>query len=545
MRPRTAVAWMFMTMTSTAERIEEHRASGEPAPLEALLTRLRECSGFPTLSATISEINRVVASDEHTARQITQVILRDVSLTTKLLQVVNSATYGQYRGRIRTVSKAVLILGAEAVSNAAMTLMMLEFSKGRPQDKSVHDELIGAFFAGVVAKAVCRRLGMPNSEEAVICTMFQSLGRLLVTFFLYDESRQVRALMEDGVPEEQAAARVLGMSYRDLGVGVARHWSLPDHLVNAMQRLEPREIVPPTTDVQRLKIAANLANDLYTAALRTSAADKQAALEALSRRYSAAIGMNARDLMTVIDQGLAEIAERSTAFSLSAAHSPILNAIRGWSGDNAEATEPADAGGARCDDPLMQKADALDALESGQDSEASAQQVLSAGIRDVAEALTADFALNDVLQMVLETMYRGMGFSRTMIFIRDVRLDAMRARFGFGAGIERIIPQCSFPLAFAPDVFHVALQKGADIVIENTQASNIVQRIPEWHRRAVSAKSFLLLPIVFRAQALGLLYADSDRTEGIRIDAEQLGLLRTLRSQVALAFKHCGTSSRG
>jgi GAF domain-containing protein len=194
---------------------------------------------------------------------------------------------------------------------------------------------------------------------------------------------------------------------------------------------------------------------------------------------------------------------------------------------------------------LVQDANALDALENNAGTEGNAQQLLSAGVRDVTEALTSDFALNDVLQMVLETMYRGMGFSRTMIFIRDVRLNSMRARFGFGADVEQIIPQCSFPLAFAPDVFHVALDKGVDIVIDNTQAENIAPRIPQWHRQIMSAKSFLLLPVVLKTHAIGLLYADSARPEGIKITAEQLGLLRTLRSQVVLAFKHCGAASRG
>src|SRR5579862_5107335 len=185
-------------------------------PLEAVLRRLSDSSGFPTLSTTISDVNRVVSSDSHSAQQITQVILRDVSLTTKLLQLVNSAVYGQFRGRIRTISRAVLILGCEAVRNAAMTLMMLEFSKGRPQERSVQDELVGAFFAGVLSKALCQRLGMFNAEEAVICTMCQNLGKLLVTFFLYEESRKVRSLVEQGLSEEQAAEQVLGITYRKL-----------------------------------------------------------------------------------------------------------------------------------------------------------------------------------------------------------------------------------------------------------------------------------------------------------------------------------------
>lgn len=522
-------------MTSTGPRLDSER----PSPLEAMLRRLRNCSGFPTLSTTISDINQVVASDTHSTRQLTQVILHDASLTTKLLQVVNSAIYGQYHGRIRTVSKAVMILGCDEVRNTAMALTMLEFSRGRPQEKSLQDELIGAFFAGVVAKQVCQRIGMPNNEEAVMCTLFQSLGRLLVIFFLYEESLQIRALAETGLSEDHAAERVLGISYRDLGVGIAKHWNFPDRLIDGMQSLPPRDVATPKTEIEKLRIAANLANDLYITALRSPPAGKTAALQALSKRYIAAIQLKPEELNALIEQGLKDVGERSAALDLPATHSPILKTIRCWAGGtDAEPVSDVPA------DPLMEEIGALDAQEEKTAAQPNAQQMLSAGIRDVTEALTSEFALNDILQMVLETMYRGMGFSRTMIFIRDPKLGAMRARFGFGEEIDRIIPLCSFPLAFAPDAFHVSLEKGVDIVIENTQAPNIAPRIPDWHRRVISAKSFLLLPVMLKNNAIGLLYADSDLADGIKIDAEQLGLLRTLRGQVVLAFKHCSSSSR-
>jgi HD-like signal output (HDOD) protein len=525
-------------MTSTAHRNDRGTDDERRTALEAVLARLRECSGFPTLSTTISDINRSVASESHSTRQLTQVILRDVALTTKLLQVVNSAIYGQYHGRIRTVSKAVLILGFEAVRNAAMSLMMLEFSRGRSQERVLQDELIGAFFAGVVSKPLCQRLGIVDSEEAVICTMFQSLGRLLVIFFLYEESKQVRLLMDTGLSEEQAAERVLGISYRELGMGVARHWNFPDRLLEGMQRLTPRDMNPPTTDVHRLKLATNLANDLYMTALRSTHADKTAALEALSRRYSPAIKLDVKELLEAIDYGLKEISERATTLNLPVENSPTLNVIRVWTGGTVESDEADEVDASLASDPVMQKVNALDALENSTAGTIDAQQVLSAGIRDITETLTADFALNDVLQMVLETIYRGMGFTRTMIFLRDARLNAMRARFGFGADIDRIIPKCTFSLQFAPDVFHVAIDKGVDIAIENTQAANIIERIPQWHRQVISAKSFLLLPVMLKTHAIGLLYADFEGTEGMKITPEQLGLLRTLRSQVVLAFKH-------
>ncbi|MBL8271203.1 HDOD domain-containing protein [Steroidobacter sp.] len=505
-----------------------------PTPLEAILRRLRSASGFPTLASTITDINRVVGSDLHSNRQLTQVILSDAALTTKLLQVVNSAIYSQFHGRIRTISKAVMILGCDEVSNTATALAMLEFTRGRPQEKSLQDELIGAFFAGVISKKLGQKLGMPNSEEAVMCAMFQSLGRLLVTFFLFEEQQQIRALIDKGMPDEAAADRVLGISYRDLGVGMAREWNFPVRLIEGMQTLSTREIVPPDTDVQRLKLAANYANDLYNLALRTPPAGKGAALLAVSKRYGAAVKLDTRELADIVEQSLKEMAERSATLDLPAANSPTLKAIRTWSGSPPISIDLAEDEPTL--DPLTQHVDAMDDKEEATTAD-TPQQVLSAGIRDVTEALTADCPLNDLLHMVLETMYRGMGFSRTMIFIRDGKLNQMRARFGFGADIERIIPQCCFPLAFAPDAFHVSVEKGADIVIENAQAENIAQRIPEWHRRAIRARSFILLPVVLKGNTLGLLYADSERPDGIKIDADQLGLLRTLRNQVALAFK--------
>jgi HD-like signal output (HDOD) protein len=504
-------------------------------PLAAVLRRLGGTTGFPTLSTTISDVNRVVASDSHNAQQITQVILRDVSLTTRLLQLVNTTVYGRYHGGIRTISRAVLILGCEAVRDAAMTLMMLEFSKGRPQEKSLQDELLGAFFAGMLSKVLCQQLGLRNAEEAIICTMCQNLGKLVVTFFLYEESKKIRLLAAQGMAEEEAATQVLGISFRALGVALAKHWNFPDRLIEGIQSLAMRDMTPPTSDGDNLRLAANLANDLYNIALHTSQDDKIAALQALCKRYSAAVKLNVKDLTAAIDQSLKNIGECSTTLNVPTAGSAALNAVRLWTGGTADIEEVSV-------DPLLQHVAKPDTLENA-GTAADGPRVVCAGLRDVSEALTGDFALNDILRMVLETMHRGFGFTRTMIFIRDARLNTMRARFGFGLDVERSIPQCEFPLAFTPDVFHVALEKGVDIIIENAQAESIVQRIPEWLRRVINPQSFLLLPIVFKSTAVGLIYGDSAR-EGIKLSADQLTSLRTLRSQVMLAFKISAASGR-
>jgi GAF domain-containing protein len=92
------------------------------------------------------------------------------------------------------------------------------------------------------------------------------------------------------------------------------------------------------------------------------------------------------------------------------------------------------------------------------------------------------------------------------------------------------------PLSFAPDVFHAATAKAQDILISDATADNIRTRIPDWYARKVRAHAFLLLPVVVAGKPLALLYADRMR-ESLRVSAQVLGLIKTLRNQTALALR--------
>ncbi len=162
---------------------------------------------------------------------------------------------------------------------------------------------------------------------------------------------------------------------------------------------------------------------------------------------------------------------------------------------------------------------------------------MGAGIQDVTNSLVEDFKLNDVLLMVLETIYRGLGFKRAIICIRDNKLNLMVARIGLGEGIEEVIPRFRFNLAFEADVFHLAIEKGADIVIEDLRADSIATKIPAWYRELVDAQSFILLPVVINKKTIGLFYADMQQANSLKLSERQLSLLRTLRNQAVLAIK--------
>ena len=91
-------------------------------------------------------------------------------------------------------------------------------------------------------------------------------------------------------------------------------------------------------------------------------------------------------------------------------------------------------------------------------------------------------------------MYTGMGFAHVVLCIKDGRHNTMCGKFGFGDDVQALIKAFNFSLAAQPDVFLVALQNNADILITDIDEPKIATRIPAWYRKHVTARTFVSVP---------------------------------------------------
>jgi hypothetical protein len=62
-------------------------------------------------------------------------------------------------------------------------------------------------------------------------------------------------------------------------------------------------------------------------------------------------------------------------------------------------------------------------------------------------------------------------------------------------------------------------------------------KIPDWYRKTVIARTFVLLPLLIKGNAVALIYCDRDKPGSIVIPEKELSLLKTLRNQALLAIK--------
>ncbi|MBY0577472.1 MAG: protein kinase [Burkholderiales bacterium] len=500
------------------------KAEGKQSTLDFLLRRIRHKSDFPALSQAISAVNKIVAADRESISNLSNVILRDFSLTNKLIKLVNAATYGQFGGAISTISRAIVILGFDTVRSVAVTLMLFEHLQNKSQAAKLKDEIISTFFSGVLAREMAPKGS--NAEEGVICAMFYNLGRLLAAFYFPEEVAEIGKLLER-MSEEAAAVSVLGITYEELGVGIAQSWHFPDRIVSSMRKITEEKIREPESEFGKLRVLTNLSNELRQIAQSGNSGEKSQKLHELATRYHDAMPVSEKMLGRAIEESMKKFMIETKILGLNSRDSIFLKNVNQWSGGH--------AGDTKSVEEEFQKTIKVDnALEPAKQDAGS---MLAAGIQDITNVMIEEYDLNDLLRMILETIYRSMDFSRVLLCIKDAKQNVMAGRFGFGQGAEAVAKQFRFPLSGPADVFLVALKEGLDIFISDIDAENIRGRIPTWYRTGIDAKSFILFPIIVDKKPIGMLYADQIEANRLKIDAKELSLLKTMRNQAVLAIK--------
>lgn len=164
--------------------------------------------------------------------------------------------------------------------------------------------------------------------------------------------------------------------------------------------------------------------------------------------------------------------------------------------------------------------------------------MLAQGIQDVSNALVADQVnLNDVLRMILESMYRAMSFRRVLLCLKDPRTGLLQGRIGLGEGSAEAARLFRVDLGEPRNLFALVSNKGADTLIHQAADVKVVQNLPQWYQQHIHAGSFLLLPLQSKGSAFGLIYADKTNADSIVLDDKGLSLLKTLRNQAVMAFR--------
>jgi HD-like signal output (HDOD) protein len=294
--------------------------------VDFLLRRIQHKKDFPAFSKCVMDINKMTtSSSKASAKQLANVILTDYSLTNKLLKLVNSAFYGQFGGKVTSIYKAVVILGFEQVRLAASTLMLFTHMQKDAGTSELRDSMIRSFMSGIIARDLTSRAGIHKTEFAFICSMFHDLGKNLTIYYFPEEYAEIKHDMATNGNDIQSAARtVLGISFDELGVGVARAWKFPENIVYSMRGLPDGQVEEPDSVLDSLRHYSVFANELCELTGEGLFANRGKPLSELIQRFEQSFSISKKQVLKLLNSQVEMVKKYAAILDVDPEKSPFI-----------------------------------------------------------------------------------------------------------------------------------------------------------------------------------------------------------------------------
>ncbi|HEV7814182.1 MAG TPA: HDOD domain-containing protein [Janthinobacterium sp.] len=505
-------------------------SGGEPRPVRgALLQKLCGDEGLFALGVSVARVVQLASSDDEGTQDLAYYVLSDVALTQKILRLANTPAYRSAGGTpVTTISRAITLLGFDNVKTTALALLLVDTLSNSKHAQSVRVELEAALCASLIGRDMARLSFYQGAEEASIGALFKNIGPLLIASQEHERFREIRALMAGGQYNEgQASQMILGSTFDTLSAAVLREWKIPDVIVRSLSTLAPGVQKVAVNRQEWMRQVASFSIDAAKLLGRYHGVDADPAASeearALEKRFGLALAIGPErmgEIFTAVRQEMLSLLESMNL----APRAPLEE----------------DSGGL----PKVLQLAAMDAGLPQADTAhpsgkpTNARDLLLAGVQEATQMRAAGQAkVNELIMTVLETLYRSMGFRFATVCLKDAKSGQYRGRLSFGEAHVQRQAGFVFPVARQTDLFYLAMENNADLMIADASASKIRELLPAWHKALLpDARSFIVLPLVVQSVQLGLFYADRALAAPEGVPPDETSLIRALKTQVLLAL---------
>jgi HD-like signal output (HDOD) protein len=213
------------------EHVEEVRRTVTDAEIAAAVGATEALPAAPPLYAALT---RALTRPETSMHEVARIISTDDAMSTRVLQVVNSAFFGLPQ-EVSSITQAVAFLGLQALKS--LVLSVEAFRVFRSADGCAGFSLDAhKMHVLLTARIASRIVPQPDRDEAFTAGLLHDVGKLVLASRLQVRYAPVLEIArEEQRPLHTVERELLGLTHGDAGAALLRLWGLPAMACEAAQ----------------------------------------------------------------------------------------------------------------------------------------------------------------------------------------------------------------------------------------------------------------------------------------------------------------------
>ncbi len=227
------------------------------------------------------------------ASDIGEIIMRDQAMMANVIKIANSPAY-HTRMPVKTPTYAVALIGFDVIRAMVVAAQLIEQADTFGANTTNLKHLLArALVAGTQAQELGKAIKYGEAGSLFTNAMLYSLGDLILALCRPDAAKQLEAIRrEDPANVPKAELALLGRPLQVIAATMAKHWNLPDSLV---QLLEKKPVWPktrPETDQRIMEGIVRAANELSYCLLNPSATGQEEILQGIIKQFLPPFGLS-------------------------------------------------------------------------------------------------------------------------------------------------------------------------------------------------------------------------------------------------------------
>ena len=453
--------------------------------LQQWIVRLHKAE-LPAMSVVVHDLLRLSQSETASVKQLAEVLLRDASLTSKVLRVSNSVYCNPGREVIKTISRAVVVIGFDQVRMIGLSVSLLDgLLKGSPRDQ-LQSLLARSFHGAMQARNLAQYSSLAEKEEIFIATLLRHLGEL--AFWSHAEAaeadRMVVALAASPDDRERASRQVLGTSFDQLTLGLLKNWNLGE--IGQLVQASRTSNGPAARTVALGSAIAETAEQGWATE----------GMQDLAQQVAGLVGVAPDEAMQQIlasaDEAI-HVAGTCANGDLGAWIPRTSELPLDLSALLAIDAEPALQARSVVQEPLLQPN--LD--------------MLKLSLQNMALMIRSPINVDTTLSTVMNGLHLGVGLERVMLAVLADNQTRFKARRVIGKGTQHWMQDFTLTRSkTAPNIFSYALEQREALWVGTAKTAALSGMVPQQMRDWLGDGMFFIAPIVAGTRPIGVLYGD-------------------------------------
>ena len=512
--------------------------------LELLSSKIEQQGDLPVFSASVNRICTASSDPEFDVMSLSQEVLKDASLSIKLLRLANSPYYSRGTGKIGVVSRAIVLLGFDTVKNLSLTMKMIESFQNEHPGIDMYRLLVKAFISAAFVRDLALKIGVKDAEESYTCALLHELGEISVATYLPDKYLEIEQLNNDDVESSaENEQKVLGSSMLGIGKELANSWNFSSMVVSTMDN-EPVKIqgqVTKTLDLNKVlsSISSKLVGSLYT-----DAPPKDANMREMLVDLSTATGIKLDVISTSLTESFKMSCELGKAYGLSAKNLKPVVAETGDEGRDKLASQfsflvanhfPTEASTSSTAEENINTEDntVSESNELAVDHELQLQF-----IQEITALIIDSAKLNTVLIKILEGVHVAAGFPRVLLCLLGMDRKSYSGRIAIGTDKDLMKEYFNLPVDPKSDIFSRVIIEGTDVFVENSHDERWENLLPKKYHSRINSNGFVAAPLKSGQKPIGFVYADMGPSKQQITENQHRAFIQFI-AQARLAFQTC------